>query len=122
VNCHSSPPALTAGRPFSFPHASVVTSSNAWKKEVARTTAFVVRGFSGKCSPRGTADRKSGGPRYLLWYDVQKIAGGTYRDLNERLAEIARSKSPKPMMIEGRGGIYVFDGAEAKRIDPDAEK
>jgi hypothetical protein len=57
-----------------------------------------------------------------LWFNVQKIAAGTYRDLNERLAELATSKSPKPMMVEGRGGIYVFDGAKAKRIDPDIEK
>ena len=55
-----------------------------------------------------------------LWYGVKKIAAGTYRDLSERFAEIATSKSPKPMMIPTRGGIYIFDGAGASRIDPDA--
>ena len=57
-----------------------------------------------------------------LWYGVQKIAAGTYRDLSERFVEIAKSKSPKPMMIARRGGIYIFDGAEANRIAPDAKK
>ena len=57
-----------------------------------------------------------------LWYDVQKIAAGTYRDLHERMVELAKSKSPKPTLIYGRGGIFVFDAADAKRIDPDFEK
>lgn len=54
-----------------------------------------------------------------LWYDVQKIAAKTYRSLNRRLREISSDHNAKPMMVEGRGGIYVFV-QKPKLIDPDA--
>lgn len=55
-----------------------------------------------------------------LWYEVKKIAAGTYRDLNQRLKEISAGAA-KPRMIEARGGIFVYDSAKSKRIDPDLE-
>jgi hypothetical protein len=54
-----------------------------------------------------------------LWYRVQKIAAGTWRDLNRRLKEL--NNEAKPRRIEGRGGIFIFDLARSRRIDPDVE-
>jgi hypothetical protein len=57
-----------------------------------------------------------------LWYGVRKIAAGTYRDLDQRMKEIGGGGSVKPRMVQGRGGIFIYDAAKSKRIDPDAEK
>jgi hypothetical protein len=56
-----------------------------------------------------------------LWYGVRKIAAGTYRDLDQRMKEVGGG-AVKPRMVEGRGGIFIYDAAKSKRIDPDAEK
>lgn len=53
-----------------------------------------------------------------LWYDVEKIAARTYRDLHQRFKELRSSAEPE--MIEGRGGIYLFDSARSRHLDPDA--
>jgi len=42
------------------------------------------------------------------WYDVQKIAAGTWRDLQNRWEEITEGEHGRLMKIEGRGGIYIF--------------
>ena len=57
-----------------------------------------------------------------LWYGVTRIAAGTYRDLSERMKELSPSDSVKPRLIEGRGGIFVFDGTKTRAIDPDVAK
>jgi hypothetical protein len=56
-----------------------------------------------------------------LWYDVKKIAAGTYRDLDRRMKEIG-GDAVRAKMIHGRGGIFIYDSAKGKRIDPDAKK
>jgi hypothetical protein len=55
------------------------------------------------------------------WYDVQKIAAGTMRDLKRRWEEVTEGrKAGQLKMVEGRGGIFVFDGSKSKSVDPDA--
>ncbi|MEQ8744112.1 hypothetical protein [Parasphingorhabdus sp.] len=41
------------------------------------------------------------------WYDVKKIAAGTYRDLNQRWDEITDGDEGRLMKIEGAGGIFL---------------
>lgn len=53
-----------------------------------------------------------------LWYHVRKIAARTWRDLAERFTEISGGAA-KPRKIVGRGGIFIYDAADAKPLDPD---
>jgi hypothetical protein len=53
-----------------------------------------------------------------LWYDVKRIAAGTWRDLAQRMREIAGNSGVKPRRIEGRGGIFVYT-RKSELIDPD---
>lgn len=55
-----------------------------------------------------------------LWYDVQRIAAKTRRDLSGRMKEIA-GPSAKPRMIAGRGGIFVYDAGKSESIAPSGE-
>lgn len=52
-----------------------------------------------------------------LWYGVQKIAARTYRDLEERWQALTDGEIGKLMMIDGRGGIFIFGAKKAKPID-----
>ncbi len=52
------------------------------------------------------------------WYGVEKIAARTYRDLHQRFIEL--KSTAKPEMIEGRGGIYLFDSNRSRPVNPDA--
>jgi hypothetical protein len=55
------------------------------------------------------------------WYGVQKIAAGTWRDLTNRWEEVTEGeKAGQLKMVEGKGGIFLFDGNKAKAINPDA--
>jgi hypothetical protein len=69
----------------------VVTSSNAWKKRVARTTAFVVRGFSDACSPgpvkenRGPQKRRSALPAPVVKELKEETAKRILKTLRENL-------------------------------------
>lgn len=42
-----------------------------------------------------------------LWYDVQKIAARTVRDLIERWEELSRGEHGRLMQISGSGGIFL---------------
>jgi hypothetical protein len=57
-----------------------------------------------------------------LWYGVKKIAAGTYRDLAQRMRETAGGRALKARRIEGRGGIFIYDGSKSEWIDPDDKK
>ena len=52
------------------------------------------------------------------WYDVRKIAAKTYRDLEDRWIEISQNKAGCLMMIQGRGGIFVYGEKMAEKVDP----
>ena len=52
-----------------------------------------------------------------LWYDTQKIAARTYRDLQNRWWDLTDGKGASLTKIEGRGGIFVFGGDRASKVD-----
>lgn len=56
------------------------------------------------------------------WYDVQKIAARTYRDLEARWQKITDGEQGHLMKIEGRGGIYVFGSNSFEPVSPDANE
>jgi len=51
------------------------------------------------------------------WYDVQKIAARTYRDLETRWQDITDDGVGRLMKVEGRGGIFVFGENSSARVD-----
>jgi hypothetical protein len=42
------------------------------------------------------------------WYDVRKIAAGTYRDITERWQEISGGKGGDLRRVRGEDGIHLF--------------
>lgn len=50
------------------------------------------------------------------WYGVQKIAAGTYRDLQTQWDELTDGDSGPLMMIDGRGGIFIFAKKNIKSV------
>ena len=55
------------------------------------------------------------------WYDVQKLAANTWRDLKKRWEEVTEGRKAGPLkMVEGRGGMFLHDGSKSKPVDPDA--
>ena len=42
------------------------------------------------------------------WYEVKKIAAGTYRDISERWQEVSESEHGDLKRVEGQDGIYLF--------------
>ena len=42
------------------------------------------------------------------WYEVKKIAAGTYRDLEERWQEVSEGEHGDLKTVKGEGGIYLF--------------
>lgn len=42
------------------------------------------------------------------WYDVRKIAAGTYRDISERWQEISEGRHGLLQIVDGAGGCYLF--------------
>lgn len=53
------------------------------------------------------------------WYGVQKIAAGTYRDLDDRWKILTDNEEGSLMKIEGRGGIYLFGELNATKVYQD---
>jgi hypothetical protein len=54
------------------------------------------------------------------WYDVQKLAANTWRDLKKRWEEVTEGQKAGPLrMVEGRGGIFLHDGSKSTPVDPD---
>jgi hypothetical protein len=51
------------------------------------------------------------------WYDVQKIAARTYRDLEVRWQDLTEGNAGRLMKIEGRGGIYIYGEKKAGIVD-----
>ena len=51
------------------------------------------------------------------WYNVQKIAARTYRDLEVRWQDLTGGNVGRLMKIEGRGGIFVFGEKSPDRVD-----
>ena len=49
------------------------------------------------------------------WYEVKKIAAGTYRDLTQRWQEVSEGKYGHLQMVEAGGGIYLF---ASKALEP----
>ncbi len=62
-------------------------------------------------------------PELYRWYGVKKIAAGTYRDLTHRWKEldkeITNGGAGELMQVEGKGGIFIFGSAKARKVDPD---
>lgn len=56
-----------------------------------------------------------------LWYGVREIAARTLRDLDQRMKDVGGDKV-RAKMIAGRGGIFIYDSAKGKRINPDVAK
>jgi len=52
-----------------------------------------------------------------LWYDVQKIAARTYRDLEVRWQSLTDGKKGRLMKVEGRGGIFAFGEGNIGAVD-----
>ena len=54
------------------------------------------------------------------WYDVQKIAARTYRDLEIRWQELSEGKRGRLMRVAGRGGVFLFGELTAEKVDQSA--
>jgi hypothetical protein len=55
-----------------------------------------------------------------LWYGVQKIAAGTWRDLKIRWEEATDGRKAGPLKrVNGRGGMFLHDGSKSEFVDPD---
>ena len=52
------------------------------------------------------------------WYGVQKLAARTYRDLEDRWQALTDGATGNLMMVEGRGGIFLFGAENAKPVTP----
>lgn len=52
------------------------------------------------------------------WYDVQKLAARTWRDLQTRWEDVSGSES-RLMKIDGRGGIFIYDENRGQPVYPD---
>lgn len=50
------------------------------------------------------------------WYDVQKLAARTYRDLAERWQDVSEGYKGHLRMVEGDGGIYLFAEEDIKPL------
>lgn len=42
------------------------------------------------------------------WYEVKKIAAGTYRDISERWQEVSEGEQGDLKRVRGQDGIYLF--------------
>lgn len=51
------------------------------------------------------------------WYDVQKIAARTYRDLEARWQDMTEGSAGRLMKVEGRGGIFIYGESKSERVD-----
>ena len=51
------------------------------------------------------------------WYDVQKIAARTYRDLEVRWQSITDGSAGRLLKVEGRGGIYIIGDKTTSLVD-----
>jgi hypothetical protein len=60
-------------------------------------------------------------PELYLWYDVKKIAAGTWRDLTKRWEELSKNRSGQLMTVEGRNGIFIFAQKKVWAVNPDRE-
>jgi hypothetical protein len=54
------------------------------------------------------------------WYDTQKIAARTYRDLETRWQELTNNDLGCLMRVDGRGGIFIFGESSPSKVDPDS--
>jgi len=50
------------------------------------------------------------------WYEVQKLAARTYRDIAERWQEVSEGHKGHLRMVNGEGGIYLFAEKEIKSL------
>lgn len=56
------------------------------------------------------------------WYDVERLAKRTYRDLEERWQDITGGNAGRLQYIEGRGGLFLFGEKSPKLVaDPQDE-
>ena len=55
------------------------------------------------------------------WYQVQKIAAGTWRDLARRWGELTDGKAGNLAKVEGPDGIFIFDRKKIATVDPDTQ-
>lgn len=53
------------------------------------------------------------------WYGVEKIAAGTYRDLEKRWQDISGGKQGKLMQVAREEGVFLFAQKRIKPISPD---
>jgi hypothetical protein len=57
------------------------------------------------------------------WYEKDKLAAGTYRDMARRWREITNKKTGPLMMVRsGSDALIVFDGHQVLPIDSDDAK
>lgn len=50
------------------------------------------------------------------WYEVKKLAAGTYRDLERRWQEVSRGQSGKLNYVEAHEGLLVFAEKAVKSL------
>jgi hypothetical protein len=59
------------------------------------------------------------------WYEMRKIAVGTWRDLNERWKEMKTYRGADPgklMCVDGPGGLWLFSDSTLRSIESLANK
>jgi hypothetical protein len=55
------------------------------------------------------------------WYGVEKLAAGTWRDLQNRWEELTEGVEGPLMKIKGRGGIYLFGEKNSEYVYHDGD-
>jgi len=55
------------------------------------------------------------------WYEVKKIAAGTYRDLAERWHEVSGGKHGTLQVVDGDGGIFLIAKGAMRPLGPPSE-
>lgn len=51
------------------------------------------------------------------WYNVEKIAARTRRDLEARWQDVSSNKWGRLQQVESRGGIFIFGESAVKYVD-----
>lgn len=51
------------------------------------------------------------------WYQVEKIAAGTRRDIETRWQDLTENELGRLKQIDGRGGIYIFGEKSIENVD-----
>jgi hypothetical protein len=56
-------------------------------------------------------------PELYLWYNVEKLAARTYRDLSNRWSELTGNDAGGLAAVDGRNGMFIFGHKKQHTIE-----